>query len=853
MYFGLRLILACGVLLSCGAHRILAGGSGLNVLIVVNQNSSNSVALGNYYAELRRVPPQNLLRMSNWNGGVVNWNLQQFTTHLRDPLHMTLRERRLTNQVNYVLLSMDIPYRIVEGNDINSTTSALFYGFKTNGPPPGPNLPGSCSLPGASSNAYAGSEFPFREVAPGKLSHTNLLPTMVTASNLHLAKLTVYHGTISDSSFPTQTVYLAKSTDTARNIRYKTFDRATFDTRLQGNLSMIRFTGNSPPAGIPLLGTQTGFYSYGTGNLSFVPGALADNLTSYGGAIFQDTGGHLNILSLLAAGASGSYGTLDEPCAYLEKFPTAQTFYYQARGFNLAEAYYQGVTNPYQGLLLGDPLAAPFAIRPTVRWAGVESATPLTGIEKLTIRAESHATDRPVGQVCLYTNGVWMGTLASIAPRTGDRVTVKINEEPITWDVPAGASIGDVAMGLAEVINNVSMETGMGAELRGDRIELRLLDPSLEGADVSCVAKTTNSHGTLPSTRLHVAQPRFLDSIAHGTREFRVEGNPTNAWLRLALTRTNGVTSSVSVTNTSGLGLTALVQSLLNAINLNSDLVGTDGVAAEDLVDGTRVRFNLRARAPGWRAAQIEATLEAHPQLTIKPTTTLRLDENVTDLQPRNHLYVSSGDDDLLLDFLLDTTQLGDGFHELTAVAIEGTHVQAQGLASQQVRVQNNSMEAVLVANPAGTNVALETTVQFHVTTSGGAVDRVELFSTGGSQGAVTGPGPSTFQVSGTSMGAGLHPFYAVANGPGGQSFRTETVWIRFVEADVPFRLIAVLPGPTLSWPATAGRVYTVLRAAAIGGVFEAVATVTATNGTATWTEPGSPGQTSFYRVKTEF
>ena len=44
-----------------------AGGSGLNVVVVVNQNSSNSVQLGNYYREQRHVPPQNFLRI-NWPG-----------------------------------------------------------------------------------------------------------------------------------------------------------------------------------------------------------------------------------------------------------------------------------------------------------------------------------------------------------------------------------------------------------------------------------------------------------------------------------------------------------------------------------------------------------------------------------------------------------------------------------------------------------------------------------------------------------------------------------------------------------------------------------------------------------------
>src|SRR5512146_166647 len=40
-----------------------AGGSGLNTVVVVNQASSNSCELGNYYCERRQVPPENLLRI----------------------------------------------------------------------------------------------------------------------------------------------------------------------------------------------------------------------------------------------------------------------------------------------------------------------------------------------------------------------------------------------------------------------------------------------------------------------------------------------------------------------------------------------------------------------------------------------------------------------------------------------------------------------------------------------------------------------------------------------------------------------------------------------------------------------
>src|SRR5436190_10578763 len=120
------------------AH-LWADGSGLNVVVVVNQNRTNSLQLGNYYGEQRQVPPQNVLRI-NWTGGNVAWTLSDFTTYLSNPLQAMLTNRQLSTQITYVVLSMDIPYRVTAPSSTeNSATSTLFYGFK-----PDPNPP--CSL-----------------------------------------------------------------------------------------------------------------------------------------------------------------------------------------------------------------------------------------------------------------------------------------------------------------------------------------------------------------------------------------------------------------------------------------------------------------------------------------------------------------------------------------------------------------------------------------------------------------------------------------------------------------------------------------------------------------------------------
>src|SRR5262245_1469607 len=74
-----KLWLLLGLLLPGFPALILAAGSGLNVVVVVNQNSANSIELGNYYCERRQIPPQNLLRV-NWSGGNIEWTRSDFET-----------------------------------------------------------------------------------------------------------------------------------------------------------------------------------------------------------------------------------------------------------------------------------------------------------------------------------------------------------------------------------------------------------------------------------------------------------------------------------------------------------------------------------------------------------------------------------------------------------------------------------------------------------------------------------------------------------------------------------------------------------------------------------------------------
>ncbi len=620
------------------APALWAGGSGLNVVIIVNQSSSNSVQLGNYFQEQRQIPPQNFLRV-NWTGGNIEWAESDLESTLLNPLLTMLTARQLTNQIDYVVLSMDFPYRVTSGSsEPNSTTASLFYGFKADTNPP-------CSLADGSTNLYFASEGIFRATPPISASSNSFLVTMITGTNLSLAKQVVDQGALGDSTFPTQTVLLGKSFDTARNVRFVEFDNTVFDTRLRGNYSVLRTNLNEPGTATNLLGYENGIVAASVASNAFVAGSMADNLTSFSGDLFEDTG-HTTALAFLQGGAAGSYGTVTEPCNYLEKFPSSETFFYQARGFSLAECYYQSLANPYQGILVAEPLAAPFAQPAGGSWIGLGSNAVLSATTNLSLQFIAADALHPVQQVDLFLDGMWLQTVTNSAPRQGTSLNATLNGHLTSYSVPSGATVKSATTGLAAALNNLIYTnlTKVIATAYGDRLELQSTDGTKTGSQVTLSVGSSVSGAPL-NTFLAASRSTFLDSIAWGYRTYQITGTPgTSDYFSLTVTKTNNTQISLAVTNSAGGTLTQLLQSLLNLINSTPSLQGNDGLAGEDFQTfaATNVVFNLRALGQGYAAAQIQANISASPGLSVNPSGNGTLTDNLGDLQPRNHIYVTA-------------------------------------------------------------------------------------------------------------------------------------------------------------------------------------------------------------------
>jgi uncharacterized protein (TIGR03790 family) len=865
MRMNTRLCFATGLtVLLVSAAGLFAGGSGLNVVVVVNQNSTNSVQLGNYYCERRCVPPQNFLRIYCADGN-TSWNLSNFETNLLNPLVAMLASRSLTNQVDYIVLSMDIPYAVTATNGANygenGTTSALFYGFKTNDCP-ACQYPG-CTLPDYTLNSYAGSEGIFRQTPPIAAGSNSWLVTMLTSSNLAQAQAIIDHGVASDGAFPTQMVYLDKSSDVLRNLRYLEFDNTIFDSRLAGDFSIQRTNSDSPYGLTNLFGYQTGLAVLNILSNAFVPGAIADSLTSKGGWIY-DNPDQTTLLVFLNAGASGSYGTVLEPCAYLEKFPSPQDYFYQARGFSLAECYYMSLSNPYQGFIVGEPLAAPFARPPVGAWVNLPANSVLSGVTNLTFQCAASTSNRPVQQVDLFLDGTWLQTLTNIPPAAGNQLYVTINGCTTNYLVPSNATIASVASGLADVLNQPAYagQTKVQAVTWGDRIGLQYTDINTPGAQIPVSVSNSIGSASALTTFVVASATNFLDTLAYGYYGSDGSGfsaaNPPSLgdYLQLVVTKTNGTQVMLAVTNTApGTNISGLAGQLINAINNNTALQAADGLVADDFVPYDYlygipyVQFNLYARTAGWPASQIQAAFSGSADLIISPTGTQGLNQNVSDLQPRNHLYLTAGITNLSLTFPLDTTTLSDGSHELTEVVYEGSHVRTQARVSQNVRIQNTPLSATFTTLAGASNTVLNFTLLFSVTANTNTISTIELFTTGGSVGIVSNLSSATFTVAATNLGIGLHPFHAVVTRNDGKQYRTGTDWIRIGGTEPSFGLTMTARPPTIAWPATAGRLYQVLNATNITGTFQLRAAVTPSNSPGLWIETITGVPQQFYRV----
>lgn len=206
-----------------------------------------------------------------------------------------------------------------------------------------------------------------------------------------------------DGTAPAGTIFLMDNDDVRARTRRPLFEITVHRLQAVGVRAEI-VRGTLPQGRDDVMGLVAGSASFDwpASKSQILPGAICEHLTSFGGAM-QENADQTPLTEFLRNGAALSSGTVTEPYAIAAKFPSPLLHASYAQGCSAAEAFYQSVSGPYQLLIVGDPLCAPWARRPIVHRP--ELPSPLQGAVQWTPSAEGPA-DAAISHFELFVDGV---------------------------------------------------------------------------------------------------------------------------------------------------------------------------------------------------------------------------------------------------------------------------------------------------------------------------------------------------------------------------------------------------------------------------------------------------------------
>lgn len=214
----------------------------------------------------------------------------------------------------------------------------------------------------------------------------------------------------SDGTQPDGTVYLLVNNDVRSRTRQPLFLETVTELERRGRHAGILTRGQGQQDGIlpqgkeDVIGAVVGAKSYKwqSSGSRLLPGAIAESLTSYGAKFNSPS--QTKLTELLRYGAAGSSGAVAEPFSIQAKFPLPLLHVHYADGSSLAEAFYQSVQAPYQLLIVGDPLARPYARFASIGLTSPDPDTSWSGVVTLQPKVVP-APERPIAQLELWVDG----------------------------------------------------------------------------------------------------------------------------------------------------------------------------------------------------------------------------------------------------------------------------------------------------------------------------------------------------------------------------------------------------------------------------------------------------------------
>jgi len=375
----------------CPTPPCLAGGGPENILLVVNPSSAESLAVGNAYASLRGIAPVNVF-MLPWEDGTESTSIARFRTDILMPILRTIDSRRLSAQIDQIVYSSGFPWRINFGEDLpeeirgtdrfpsaSLTGLTMLYGAVQSGTPawldPESNdyfrpldEAGVPKTTRGFRHWYGwGDQGDLLEAGGNRyLLAVMLAVTSGRGNSINEARRYLRTAALADGTRPGGTIYFVTNSDIRTATRSAPFSAVIRALERLGVAAEV-IGGTLPVRKRDVAGIMTGTpsFNWAASGSTIVPGAICENLTSFGG-VFTASAGQTPLSEFLRAGAAGSSGTVIEPFSIQAKFPHAGLHVHYVRGASLAEAFYQSVRSPYQLVVVGDPLCQPWAVIPEV-------------------------------------------------------------------------------------------------------------------------------------------------------------------------------------------------------------------------------------------------------------------------------------------------------------------------------------------------------------------------------------------------------------------------------------------------------------------------------------------------------
>lgn len=308
--------------------------------LVINTADPYSVAVGEFYITARKLKPAQVLR--------VELPIKAALTPEEFSALALKVEAAFGEQTQALALAWTMPYAV----HCNSITAALTMGYD------GALCAQTC--------AASRTSLYFNSVSVRPHSDLKMRPSMLLAANdVAGAKGMIERGVASDRSLglrgapPVHAHYLITN-DKIRSVREPLFPPPGLLRRFGVEVHIDETQALERAQRVLLY--QTGLTHVDKlDTVRWVPGAVADHLTSTGG-VFDGTGGQMPATAWITSGATASYGSVSEPCSHVQKFPHPQILLlHYMQGSSVIEAYWKSVAWPQQGVFIGEPLAAPFS------------------------------------------------------------------------------------------------------------------------------------------------------------------------------------------------------------------------------------------------------------------------------------------------------------------------------------------------------------------------------------------------------------------------------------------------------------------------------------------------------------